>query len=81
VLRALLIEYGVLAAIVSALAFALGTAAGWYVVVKVFELEWQPDWVPVLATVLLGAAITILLGLVGSWNALSARPNRVLRTL
>lgn len=81
VLRALLIEYGVLAAIVSGLAFVLGTAGGWYVVTKVFELEWQPNWLPVVVTVLAGAAVTVLLGLAGSWSSLSARPNRVLRTL
>ncbi|MBA4094670.1 MAG: ABC transporter permease, partial [Candidatus Accumulibacter sp.] len=81
VLRALLIEYGVLAAIVSGLAFVIGTAGGWYVVTEVFELEWQPNWVPVVATVLVGAAVTVLLGLAGSWSSLSARPNRVLRTL
>lgn len=81
VLRALLIEYGVLAAIVSGLAFAIGTAGGWYVVTQVFDLEWQPDWLPVLLTVLVGAAVTVLLGLAGSWSSLSARPNRVLRTL
>lgn len=81
ILRALLIEYGVLAAIVSGLAFVIGTAGGWYVVTQVFDLEWQPNWVPVVATVLIGAAVTVLLGLAGSWSSLSARPNRVLRTL
>ena len=81
ILRALLIEYGVLAAIVSGLAFVIGTAGGWYVVTEVFDLEWQPNWVPVVATVLVGAAVTVLLGLAGSWSSLSARPNRVLRTL
>ena len=81
ILRALLIEYGALAAIVSGLAFALGTGAGWYVVTQVFELEWQTNWLPVAATVLVGAAVTVLLGLAGSWSALSARPNRVLRSL
>jgi putative ABC transport system permease protein len=81
VLRALLMEYGLLALIVSLLAFALGTGAGWYTVTKVLELEWQPDWVPVAMTVGVGAAVTVLLGLIGSWSALSARPNRVLRTL
>ena len=81
VLRALLIEYGVLAAIVSGLAFVLGTAGGWYVVTEVFDLEWQPNWVPVILTVVIGAAVTVLLGLAGSWSSLSARPNRVLRTL
>jgi putative ABC transport system permease protein len=81
VARATLAEYGFLALIVSALALLLGGGAGWYVVTQVFKLEWQPDWLPVLATVLAGGAVTVILGLVGSWRALSARPNTVLREL
>lgn len=81
VAAATLAEYGLLALIVAGLALALGGAAGWYIITQVFRLEWQPDWGPVVATVLLGAAVTIVLGLVGSWRALGARPNAVLRTL
>lgn len=81
VLRALLIEYGLLAMIVSLLALMLGAGGGWYVVTRVLELDWQPDWGPVVLTVLVGAAVTVILGLAGSWAALSARPNRVLRAL
>jgi putative ABC transport system permease protein len=78
---ATLLEYGLLAAIVAALALALGTAAGWYVVTRTLTLAWAPAWGPVVATVGIGAAVTVLLGLAGSWAALSARPNAVLRTL
>ncbi len=81
VARATLAEYGLLALIVAGLALALGSAAGWYVVTQVFKLEWQPDWLPVVATVLAGGAATVVLGLAGSWGALSARPNTVLRDL
>jgi putative ABC transport system permease protein len=81
VARATLAEYGLLALIVSGLALLLGGFAGWFVITQVFDLEWQPDWLPVIATVLAGGAVTILLGLVGSWRALSARPNTVLREL
>ncbi len=81
VARATLAEYGLLALIVSGLALLLGGAAGWYIVTQVFQLEWQPDWLPVVATVLAGGAVTVVLGLAGSWAALSARPNAVLRTL
>ncbi len=81
VARATLAEYGALALIVSALALLLGGGAGWYVVTQVFKLEWQPDWLPVVATVLAGGAVTVILGLAGSWRALSARPNTVLRDL
>lgn len=81
VARATLAEYGLLALIVSGLALLLGGGAGWYVITQVFKLEWQPDWGPVVATVLIGGAVTVLLGLAGSWRALSARPNSVLRDL
>jgi putative ABC transport system permease protein len=50
-------------------------------VTQLFKLEWQPDWRPVLATVVAGGAVTVLVGLTGSWRALSARPNTVLREL
>jgi len=51
------------------------------VVTQLFQLEWQPSWAPVIGTVVVGAAVTVLLGLVGSWRALSVRPNVVLRGL
>ncbi len=81
VARAILAEYGFLALIVALLALLFGAGAGWYVVTQVFKFEWQPDWVPVVATVLAGGAVTVVLGLAGSWRALSARPNAVLREL
>jgi putative ABC transport system permease protein len=81
VARATLAEYGFLAVIVAGLALLLGGGAGWYVVTQVFKLEWQPDWVPVVATVVIGGMVTVILGLAGSWRALSARPNAVLRDL
>jgi putative ABC transport system permease protein len=81
VARATLAEYGLLAAIVAGLALLLGGGAGWYVVVEVFKLEWQPDWLPVIGTVVAGGVVTVLLGLAGSWRALSVRPNTVLRDL
>jgi putative ABC transport system permease protein len=81
ILAAQAIEFAALALVVSAVAFALGAASGWYVVVQVLELEWAPDWLVVAATLLAGALVTLLLGLVGSLPALAARPARALRTL
>lgn len=75
------IEYGVLATILCTLALALGAAAGWYVIVQVFELQWGPHWPTVAATLGLGALVTIGLGLLGALPALAARPARALRTL
>jgi putative ABC transport system permease protein len=81
ILAAQALEFGVLALIVSGLAFLLGAGAGWYVVVEVLELEWAPDWAVVGATLGLGALVTLVLGLLGSLPALAARPAQALRSL
>ena len=70
-----------LSALMVATTAVLGSAAGWFVITQVFTLEWTPDWPRVLITVGVGAASTILLGLVGNWQALSARPAAILRQL
>ena len=81
ILAAQALEFTALAIIVSGVAFGLGALSGWYVVVKVLELEWAPDWGIVAATLALGAIVTLILGLLGSLPALAARPARALRTL
>jgi putative ABC transport system permease protein len=81
ILAAQALEFGALALIVSAVAFALGGASGWYVVVEVLELQWAPDWSVVAVTLAAGALVTLVLGLLGSLPALAARPARALRDL
>jgi len=81
VARATLAEYGLIAVIVAVLALALGSAAGWFVITQVFKLPWTPDWPRVILTVGVGAFATVVLGLLGNWRALSARPATVLRQL
>ncbi len=81
ILAAQAAEFAALALAVALVALGLGTAAGWWVVVKIFELDWAPDWGVVAATLALGALVTLVLGLLGSLPALAARPARALRTL
>jgi putative ABC transport system permease protein len=81
ILAAQALEFTALALIVSAVAFALGAGAGWYVVTQVLELEWAPDWTVIGLTLAAGAIVTLVLGLLGSLPALAARPARALRTL
>jgi putative ABC transport system permease protein len=81
ILLAQALEFSLLAAILAGVAFALGAGAGWYVVVKVLELDWAPDWGVVAATLAFGALVTLILGLLGSLPALAARPARALRSL
>lgn len=80
-LAAQALEFGALAAIVAAIAFVLGVAAGWYVVVEVLELDWAPDWTVIALTLAAGALVTMALGLIGALPALAARPARALRAL
>ena len=70
-----------LAAVIAALALAAGVAAGWYIVVHVFEFEWAPGWTTVLATLGAGAIATLGIGLLGSLPLLAARPAAALRQL
>jgi putative ABC transport system permease protein len=81
ILAAQALEFSALAIIVSAIALVLGAASGWYVVVKVLELEWAPDWTIVVLTLAAGALVTLVLGLLGTLPALTARPAKALRTL
>lgn len=75
------IEYAVLAAILSALALAIGAGAGWVVTTQVFDLGWTPGWAIILATVIGGGLGTLLLGLAGTIPVLMARPAAALRSL
>ncbi len=81
ILGAQAIEYAGLAALLSVLALALGGAGGWYVVTRIFKLAWAPDWPTVIGTVVAGALVVLVLGLLGSLPALAARPAQTLRTL
>lgn len=75
------IEYAILALILSLVALAIGSVAGWYVVTTIFELEWAPDWGIVLGTIAAGGIGTLILALIGALPVLSARPSEALRTL
>jgi len=74
-------EFLVLAGLLALVALAIAAGAGWYLVVRVLDLEWAPDWWVVIATLAAGALVTLIIGLLGAWPALAARPARALRTL
>jgi putative ABC transport system permease protein len=81
ILAAQAMEYALLALIVSGVALGVAASGGWYVVTRLLDLEWSPDWAVVLATIGAGAALTLALGLLGALPALAARPARALREL
>jgi putative ABC transport system permease protein len=75
------LEYGLLAGMLALVSLALGTAAAWFVIVRVFAFHWAPDWGVVLGTLAGGALLTLGIGLAGSIPLMSVRPARALRQL
>lgn len=81
ILAAQALEYLLLAAILAALAAAIGIAGGWYVVVELFAFDWLPDYRAIGLTLAVGIGVTVGIGLLGALPILSARPARALRAL
>lgn len=79
ILCAYLIEYGAVGAVAGLAGVALGYAAAWPVVVKVFEARWSVDWAGIAALIAAAAALTGAGGLVAALHALAQRPAPVLR--
>ena len=76
-----LIEYALLAAILAAVALAIGTGLGWLVITQLFEFDWLPDWGEILAVLGAGLALVVGFAVAGSLPLLKARPAQALRTL
>jgi putative ABC transport system permease protein len=81
VLGAQALEYAILSLVLVAVALAMGSAAGWYVVTQVFKIGFAPRWGVVAMTLGAGVALTLGTGLAGSLPALRARPASALRDL
>ena len=59
----------------------LGSLAAWLVVTQLFEFDWLPDWLTVLAVLGLGIAVVLVFAVLGSFPLLRAKPAQALRTL
>jgi putative ABC transport system permease protein len=79
ILSAYVQEYGAVGLIAGLAGVALGYAAAWPVVVKVFHAHWSVDWAGVAALVGGAAFLAGLGGLAASQQALSKRPAAALR--
>ena len=75
------IEYALLSAILALVATGLGVGGAWYVVTRIFDFEWLPNWGAIAVTLGAGVVVTMGLGLAGAWPVLTARPARALRQL
>ncbi len=80
-LSAFSLEYGLLGIATAVFALAAGSAAAWYVVKHVMELEFTV-YPSVAATAAATAlAVTLGLGLAGTWRILSVKPAQLLKNL
>ena len=81
VLALLVAEYAFLAIVLAMVALALGSVAGWLVIVKLFELDWLPDWVTVGLTLGSGLAAVLVFAILASLPLLREKPAQALRAL
>jgi putative ABC transport system permease protein len=79
VVRAFLIEHGLLGLMAALIAVLLGGIAAWAVVVRVMALHWRFDLGAALGVAAVAAVITLGFGLVGTWRALGQRAAPLLR--
>ena len=79
ILSAYVLEYGAVGVIAGTAGVALGYAAAWPVVVKVFHAKWSMDWAGLLALLAAAALVAATGGLLAAFQALSKRPAPALR--
>jgi putative ABC transport system permease protein len=78
-LRAYLMEYGLLGLITAGLAAGLGSLAAYVVVTQLLHLGFAFQAAPVAAVALPGVAVTLALGFLGTWRALDRKAAPLLR--
>jgi putative ABC transport system permease protein len=79
VIRAFLIEYGLLGALSALPACILGTLAAYFVVTRLLKIDWVFLPAPLAWTVALATLMTVILGFAGTWRALAAKAAPYLR--
>ncbi len=80
-LTAFSLEYGLLGIATAVFALAAGTAAAWYVVTRVMELDFTVYANVAAAAAAIALAVTLGLGLAGTWRILSVKPAPLLKNL
>jgi putative ABC transport system permease protein len=75
------IEYGLLGLATALFGVLSGSLAAWLIVVQLMHVGFQWLPVPALLSAAGAVAVTIVLGLAGTWSALGQKPGPVLRSL
>ena len=78
-IAASLLEFATLGAATAAFGVGAGTLAAYVIVGYVMQFEFAFTLGPTLAAALGGLALTVLLGMIGSWRTLGRKPGEVLR--
>jgi putative ABC transport system permease protein len=81
ILSAQALEYGILALVLGLVSLVLGMLAAYFVVVEIFDFSFAPDYAVLALTLVGGAGLTFVLGIIGSLPILAARPSEALRSL
>lgn len=81
ILGAQALEYGILALVLGLVSLVLGMLAAYFVVVEIFDFSFAPDYAVLALTLVGGAGLTFVLGIIGSLPILAARPSEALRSL
>lgn len=79
VVRAYIVEYGLLGALSALLAAALGITGAWAFVTQIMEIDFYADPLTIAAVILGAVLLTIAIGTATTWSALSVRPAKFLR--
>ncbi len=80
-LAAFVLEYGILGLATAVFGVLAGTAAAWGIVAKVMSLDFTFFWPQALLAAFGALAVTVLLGLLGTWRILGRKPAPYLRNL
>lgn len=79
IVRAYLIEYGLLGGLAAVIAAALGLFGTWAFVTQVLEMEFHVDWLVIVGVIVSAVVLTVAVGVATTWSALSVKPARFLR--
>jgi putative ABC transport system permease protein len=80
-LATMLVEYALLGAVAALFGLTAGAAAAYVIVTRIMAFDFAWIWGQSLAVAALALAFAVLLGLIGTWRVLGAKPASVLRSL